>query len=286
VPIDAEKARGAALPASEASWGPDQVILYHLGVGAAADDATAPGELAYTYERGLKVLPSYGVIPVFRAVGGMSAVPGLQIANPALILHGEQEIELHRPIPAQAKTESTGRVAGLYDKGKAALIVLEVATREAGGEPLFTNRFSIFARGEGGFGGESGPPAADEPPAREPDRIVESRTTPNQALLYRLTGDKNPLHADPGFAKLGGFDRPILHGLCSFGIVCKAVVDAELEGNVAAVARYRARFAGVVFPGETLVTSMWREGDRVLVRAHTKERGTPVISNSSVALRS
>jgi acyl dehydratase len=286
VPIDAEKARGAALPSSEASWGPDQVILYHLGVGAAATQPTSPAELAYTYERGLKVLPSFGVIPVFGATGGMFQVPGLQIANPALILHGEQEIELHRPIPVQAKTETTGRVAGIYDKGKAALIVLEVATREAGGEPLFTNRFSIFARGEGGFGGDSGPAPTDEPPAREPDRVVESPTVPSQALLYRLTGDKNPLHADPAYAKLGGFDRPILHGLCSFGVVCKAVVDAELEGNVAAVARYKARFAGVVFPGETIVTSMWRERDRVIVRAHTKERGTPVISHSSVALRS
>ena len=152
--------------------------------------------------------------------------------------------------------------------------------------PLFTNRFGIFARGEGGFGGESGPPAGNKAPERDPDVTVESKTMPNQALIYRLSGDKNPLHADPKFAQMGGFDKPILHGLSSFGVVCKAVVDNVLEGDVTLVARYQVRFAGVVFPGETIVTSVWREGDRLLVAAKTKERDTPVLSNAAIELRS
>lgn len=182
--------------------------------------------------------------------------------------------------------ESEARVAGIYDKGKAALIVMDVDTKEKGGAPLFTNRFTIFARGEGGFGGESGPKPGNEAPEREPDAVVETATTPHQALLYRLSGDKNPLHCDPDFAKMGGFDTPILHGLCSFGIVCKAVVDTMLDGDVTKVAGYGARFAGVVFPGETIVTSMWKEDGKIIVSAKTRERGTPVISNAAVTLRS
>jgi len=192
MPIDLEKARGAKLAPSQGEWGADQVILYHLGIGAGsgAGKATEAKELEYTYEKSLKVLPSYGVIPVFGAVGGMAAAPGIQI-NFALVLHGEQDIEIHRPIPVQAKIESNGRIAGIYDKGKAALIVVEVETREKGGAPLFTNRFSIFARGEGGFGGESGPKAGNDAPTRKPDAVVDSPTVPHQALLYRLSGDKS-----------------------------------------------------------------------------------------------
>jgi acyl dehydratase len=283
MPIDPSKALGFELPAGVAAWGPDQVILYHLGVGAGVP-ATAPGELEYTYEKNLKVLPSFGVIPVFASLGNLARVPGLQF-NFALLLHGEQEIRLHRPIPAAATVRSRGRVAEIWDKGKAALVVLEVESADEEG-PLFTNRFSLFLRGEGGFGGESGPKAGNLPPERAPDQVVESPTLPQQALLYRLSGDKNPLHADPEFAKIGGFDRPILHGLCSFGIVCKAVVDRALGGDVTKLAGYQARFAGVVFPGETLVTSLWREGDRIIVAAKTKERDTPVIANAAVTLRS
>jgi acyl dehydratase len=285
MPIDPEKARGAALPEGKGSWNRDQVILYHLGLGAGAR-ATDAKELEYVYEKNLKVLPSFGVIPVFATMGGMGAVPGMQI-NFAMVLHGEQDLEIHQPIPVEAKIRTQGRVAGLYDKGKAALIVLEVvASDDATGAKLFTNRFGIFARGEGGFGGESGPRPANEAPSRAPDCEVESPTLPQQALIYRLSGDKNPLHADPEFAKLGGFDRPILHGLCSFGIACKAIVDGMLGGDTKRVARYQVRFAGVVFPGETIVTRGWREGDRIVLAASTKERGSPVLSNAAIWLRS
>jgi len=282
MPIDPGKALGHELPEQESGWGQDDVILYHLGVGAGVPP-TDPGELEYCYEKNLKVLPSFGVIPVFAALGGIAKVPGLEF-NPALLLHGEQDIELHRPIPTAAKLKSQGKVAGLYDKGKAALAVLEVESKDEEG-PLFTNRFSLFLRGEGGFGGESGPKAGNEAPDRKPDAEVETKTLPQQALLYRLCGDKNPLHADPEFAKMGGFDTPILHGLCSFGNVCKAAVDEALGGDVARVARYQARFAGVFFPGETMVTSIWKEDDKVIVASKSKERGKPVLSNAAITLR-
>jgi acyl dehydratase len=283
MPVDVEKALAATLPEVPYAWDPDRVILYHLGINAGANP-TASGELEYAYEKHLKVLPSFAVVPAFPFVGAIARIPGLSI-NVALVLHGEQDVELHRPIPTHAKVVTRGRVAGLYDKGKAALVVLEAETTTEQGEKLFTNRFSIFCRGEGGFGGEAGPRPGNEAPARKPDHELESPTLPQQALLYRLSGDKNPLHADPEFAKMGGFDRPILHGLCSFGAVCKAVVDGAVGGDVAKVARYQARFAGVVFPGETIVTSVWAEGKTLLLAAKTKERGTPVLSNAAITLR-
>jgi len=283
--IDPQKALGAEIPGGPSSWDRDQVILYHLGVGAGVPP-TDTNELAYAYEKNLKVLPSFGVIPVFRSLGAIGGVPGLAGAfNPALLLHGEQDIVLHEPIPVEATASSKGRVAALYDKGKAAVAVMELDTTDASGKKLFTNRFTLFLRGAGGFGGDRGPDVKIEPPARAPDLVKESPTLPQQALLYRLCGDKNPLHADPDFAKLGGFDKPILHGLCSYGIVCKAVVDAACAGDVKHVARWQARFAGVVFPGETLVTSMWREGKTIFVAAKTRERDTPVLSNAALTLR-
>ena len=162
--------------------------------------------------------------------------------------------------------------------------MVEMVTTDGSGEELFTNRASLFLRGEGGFGGEPGPPSFSAAPTDEPDIVATSATLPQQALLYRLSGDKNPLHADPGFAAMAGFERPILHGLCSFGVVCKAVVDKALDGDMTRVAGYRARFSGVVYPGETLVTNIWDEGDHLLVTAVTAERGKPVISNGKVTL--
>jgi acyl dehydratase len=283
--IDPKKALGAQIAGGEGSWNRDQVILYHLGIGAGVPPTDAR-ELSYTYEKNLKVMPSFGVIPVFGSLGGIASVPGLAGEfNFMLLLHGEQDIEVRKPIPVEAKVKTSGKVAGLYDKGKAALCILETETKDAAGDVLFVNRFSLFLRGAGGFGGEAGPKAGNEAPDRAPDHVVESPTLPQQALLYRLSGDKNPLHADPDFAKMGGFDKPILHGLCSYGIVCKAAVDNALGGDTAKVARYQARFAGVVFPGETIVTSLWNEGGRILIAAKTKERGTPVITNAAITLR-
>ena len=284
MPIDPSKALGANISGGSARWDRDKVILYHLGVGAGVPQ-TDPNELTYTYEQNLKVLPSFGVIPAFAAMGGLGAVEGISF-NPMMLLHGEQDLEIRKAIPVEAEVETSGKVAGLYDKGKAALVVIETETKVKGdADPLFVNRFSLFLRGEGGFGGDSGPAAGNTAPDRAPDKVIESPTLPQQALLYRLSGDKNPLHADPGFAKMGGFDVPILHGLCSFGIVCKAVVDDALGGDTAKVARYQARFAGVVYPGETIVTSMWKENGKIVLSAKTKERDTPVIGNAAITLR-
>jgi acyl dehydratase len=181
----------------------------------------------------------------------------------------------------------TGRITEILDKGKGALALVEiVSVLEKTGRPIFTNRASIFIRGEGGFGGDSGPPTEDLTPHRDPDHVVESITLPQQALLYRMaSGDKNPLHADPGFAAFAGYERPILHGLCTFGIACKVAVDHALAGQTDAVAVFRARFSGVVYPGETLVTSVWEEGHRLMVSAAAKERGATVLSNGVVRLR-
>jgi acyl dehydratase len=285
MPIDPDKARGAQLPESKCAYTQDQVILYHLGLGA-GENATDPKELEYTYEKNLKVLPSFAVIPAFGAMGGIADIPGLQF-NLAMLLHGEQEVILHKPLPTNAKLVTTAHIPEIYDKGKAALVILESEAKDAdSGEPLFTNRFSLFIRGEGGFGGDAGPKAGNQAPDRAPDMTILRKTLPQQALIYRLSGDKNPLHADPGFAKMGGFDKPILHGLCSYGITCKAIVDEVLDGDVAAVARYQARFAGVAFPGETYRISFWKDGDKkILVEAASVERDAKIISNAVIELR-
>ena len=284
MPIDPSKALGAELGEGTYTYSKDDVILYHLGLGAGVP-ATDPNELEYTYEKNLKVLPSFGVIPTFGAMGGMGNVEGLTF-NFAMLLHGEQDLEVHQPIPPEATITNRGKVAEIWDKGKAALVVLQVESSDESGQPLFTNRFSLFLRGEGGFGGEPGPKAGNKKPDREPDGVVEKTLMPQQALIYRLSGDKNPLHADPEFAKMAGFEPPIIHGLCSYGIVCKAIVDDVLDGDTTKVAGWKARFAGVGYPGETYVISYWKEGDKILVEAKSKERDAIIISNAAVTVRS
>jgi acyl dehydratase len=283
MPIDPNKARGAKLPDAELSYTKDQVILYHLGVGAGVP-ATDANELQYTYEKNLKVLPSFAVIPAFGSMGGIAGIPGMQF-NFAMLLHGEQEVILHKPLPPEQKLKTSAHIPEIYDKGKAALVILEATARDQSGEKLFTNRFSLFIRGEGGFGGDAGPKAGNVAPERKPDGVITRTTLPQQALIYRLSGDKNPLHCDPDFAKLAGFDKPIIHGLCSYGIACKAIVDEVLGGDVTQVARYQARFAGVGFPGETYQVSYWKQGKQILLEAKSVERGAPIITNAVVELR-
>lgn len=285
MPIDVDKVLGAEIPASVFSWVEDDVILYHLGLGA-GNPPTDPGELRYAYEADLHVLPTYATIPQFSTMVSLGGIEGLEVSL-AQLLHGEHEIVLHGSLPTRGKTTQTARVSGVYDKGKGALVVVDIdSTPEGSDRPLFTNRASLFLRGEGGFGGDSGPAVVDPTPDRDPDQVVESPTLPQQALLYRMaSGDKNPLHADPAFAAFAGFERPILHGLCTFGIVAKAAVDHALDGDPTRVASYRARFSGVVFPGETVVTSIWEEGPGLVVRAEAKERGTTVLSNGVIVER-
>lgn len=285
MPIDIEKALGATLEGPVYSWTDDDVILYHLGIGAGSDPVD-PDELRYVYEGDLQVLPTYATIPPFEMMMSFALVDGLDI-NLAQVLHGEQETILHDRIPTSGTVTNEGTVTNIFDKGKGALVVMEIVSRlESTGEPLFTNRSSIYIKGEGGFGGDSGPSTSVEIPDREPDHVVQSATLPQQALLYRISsGDKNPLHADPGFAAFAGYERPILHGLCTYGIVAKAVADSVFEGQAGDIASYRSRFSGHVFPGETIVSRIWDEGDRVLVVAETQERGLPVITNAVITRR-
>jgi acyl dehydratase len=282
--IDRDAVVGAELPRVAGAWDVDDVILYHLGLGAGVPP-TDPGELSYVYEQHLKVLPSFAVIPALAPMWQVFDLPGMDI-DLGRILHGEQVVELHEPLPARASVTTTATVTGVYDKGSGALVVVELLTRDAGsGRALFTNRNSVFVRGEGGFGGDGGPKPAAAAPERPPDHVVRCPTLPQQALLYRLCGDKHRLHADPEYATRAGFDRPILHGLCSYGIACKAAVDTALEGDVTAVAGYRARFAGPVFPGETLEVSVWDDAERIVVGARCLERDSVVLSHCSLDRR-
>lgn len=285
MPIDIDKALGADLPASSFSWSDRDVILYHLGIGAGSPP-TDENELRYTYEGDLRVLPTYATIPPFETMMSLGMVEGLDI-NLAKILHGEQLVTIHQqPIQPEGAVKQSGKVTAIYDKGRGAVIVMEIASVDASsGEALFTNRSSIYVRGEGGFGGDQGPAAPLHVPDLPPDHVVESPTLPQQALLYRMSsGDLNPLHADPGFAMFAGFERPILHGLCTYGIALKAAVGAALDHDTTAVASYDARFSGVVYPGETIVTSIWDLGGRLALEASTAERGEPVLSNGLVVM--
>jgi acyl dehydratase len=274
MPIDPNVV-GRKLESSSKEWDQDDVMLYALGVGETS--------LPFTYENELKVLPTFAVIPAFPAMFAMAT--GVQV-NPVMVLHGEQRIELSGPIPVAAKSVSTPVVKAVYDKGKAAVIVVEVETRDDKGKLLFKNTFTSFARGEGGFGGDRGPSGPrNVPPERKPDAVVESPTVPWQALLYRLSGDKNPLHADPAFAQMAGYERPILHGLCSFGIAGRAVLHSFCSGDSAKLKDFEVRFAGVVYPGETIVTEMWRDGaSRVILQAKTKERGEIALSSAAATI--
>ncbi len=287
MPIDREKALANKPRTGESSYGKDDVILYHLGLGAGVP-ATDPNELEYTFEKNLKVLPSFAVVAGSRSAtrGGSPSMDfeGLEY-NRAMLLHGEEEVLIHKPLPPESKLRTETRVKDVFDKGKAALLILETNTSDENGEALYSVRMSLFLRGEGGFGGPEGPKPANVAPDREPDGVIERTTLPQLSLIYRLSGDKNPLHADPDFAKQGGFDRPIIHGLLSYGLCCKAIVDELLDGDVTKVAGYGARFAGVGFPGETYQISHWREGDKILISASSKERGAPIITNAAITVR-
>jgi len=284
MPIELSTALGAELPPSRYSWNEDTLILYALGAGVGIGrDQTSPAVLQYTFENGLRALPTFGVVPSFPALMGMMNLPGLSF-NPMMLLHGEQYLEVvKRPIPTSATATTRARVKAIYDKCKGALVILAATTTDDSGAVLFDNEFGIFLRGEGGFGGESGPAPGNEAPSRAPDAVVEYPTITQQALLYRLSGDKNPLHADPGFAAMGGFDKPILHGLCTFANVGRAVIQACAGDDPTRFRAIKVRFARPVMPGQAITTEMWRESDHdVLVQA--KAGGQVVISNAKVTL--
>lgn len=271
MPIDPRKAIGAELPEVSFDWSSSDVLLYHLAIGAV--------DLRYTLDNDqLQVLPSFGIVaPSFHETNPPTLdLPGCDI-NLAQVLHGSQGIEVHGPIPTSGSATLRTRITDVWDKGKAAVIVQQADAVADDGTNLWTATSTIFVRGEGGWGGDRGPSSSAELPDRAPDATTTYDTTPQQALLYRLCGDRNPLHADPEFAAKAGFPAPILHGLCTWGIVLREATETLLGGDAAAVRSFSARFAGVVFPGERLGINLWDEGDRILMNATVADR--PALSD-------
>jgi acyl dehydratase len=272
MPIDLT-AVGKKLGSVEHSYSERDVMLYALGVGCGTD------ELKFTYERELEVLPTFAVIPSFPA---MLNLGGAMQVNPAMVLHGEQAIEVPEPIPTEGHVSTTPTIKAVYDKGKGAVVVVATESVDAKGKVLFRSQSSIFVRGEGGFGGDRGPSGEKNvPPDRPPDKTISYRTLPQQALIYRLSGDMNPLHADPQFAAMGGFDRPILHGLCTYGHAGRAVLSAYCDNDPARLKAFEVRFSGVVFPGETITTDMWQVSPGKIVLTAKTERGQAVLTGAS-----
>jgi acyl dehydratase len=243
-------------------------------------------ELPFVYENnGLKVVPTFAsVISRGEAPPERQHMPQKSQINFALVVDGERRITFHKPLPSKCEVVSDERMLAILDKGegKGAVLVQERVTRDAAsGDKLFTIVSSIFARGDGGFGGSpEGGPALHILPERAPDLVQECDTRADQALLYALSGDRNPLHRDPAFAKLVGFPRPILHGLCSYGTACRAVLSTLAAYQPEQIKQFDVRFSKPVFPGETLVVEMWKDGGTISYRASVKERpGTVVLNN-------
>lgn len=260
------------------SWTSKDALLYAIGVGAGCE------ELAFTTEN-TKDTPQR-VLPTMAVVLGGGGVPFDKIGtfNPALMLHGAQKIELFDEIPAEGEIESSGEVGGIWDKGSGASVdLVSEAVNLATGKPLFRVTMTAFLRGEGGFGGERGPASSFKRPGREPDHVLRYQTRVDQALTYRLSGDRNPLHSDPEFAKMGGFERPILHGLCTYGFTGRALLHTLCDSDPKRFKSMEGRFSKPVMPGDELAISMWDEGDRVLFQ--TKNQNDVVVFDQGIFTR-
>ena len=255
MPLNPEAVGSKSEPV-EVSWSSKDALLYAVGIGCGTD------ELAFTTENtngvDQQVLPTF---PVVIGWGRGSAMGNIGTFNPAMLVHGQQSVSLDRPLPVEGTATLQSEVVAMYDKGKAAVVVTET-TATLGDQPLYTNTSSVFIRGEGGWGGERGPSGPQNvPPDRSPDHSVTYQTSPDQALVYRLSGDRNPLHSDPSFAAMGGFDRPILHGLCTYGFTGRALLHALCDGDPARFHHVEGRFTSPVLPGEALTTDIWTSGD-------------------------
>ena len=255
MPLNPEAVGSKSEPV-EVSWDSKDCLLYAVGIGAGTD------ELAFTTENtngvDQQVFPTF---PVVIGWGRGSAMGDIGSFNPAMLVHGQQSVTLHRPIPVEGSATLESEVAAMYDKGKAAVVVT-ATTATMDGAPLYTITSSVFIRGEGGWGGERGPSGPQNvPPERAPDHQVTYQTRPDQALTYRLSGDRNPLHSDPSFAAMGGFDRPILHGLCTYGFTGRALLHTLCDSDPARFGHIEGRFTSPVLPGDALTVSMWETGD-------------------------
>jgi acyl dehydratase len=253
------KSVGAKGKPARRSWTSKDALLYAVGVGAGTK------ELQFTTEN-TKDTPQR-VLPTMAVILGGGGVPFDKIGtfNPALMVHGTEGIELYGEIPPDGEIESIGEITGVWDKGKAAVAEIEsTATLVATGKPLFKVKMSLFCRGAGDFGGERGPTPSFELPTRKPDHEVTYATREDQALTYRLSGDRNPLHSDPAFAKMGGFDRPILHGLCTYGFTGRALLHTLCGSDPSRFKAMDGRFSKPVMPGDSLTIQMWVDGQKAL----------------------
>ena len=267
---------GAKGDPTKRSWSSKDCLLYAVGVGAGTS------ELQFTTEN-TKDTPQR-VLPTMAVILGGGGVPMGKAGsfNPALMVHGTEGIVLYDEIPAEGEIESVGEITGVWDKGKAGVLEFEsVSNLVSTGKPLFKVKMSLFCRGAGDFGGERGPSASFELPDRNPDHEVVYATREDQALTYRLSGDRNPLHSDPSFAAMGGFDRPILHGLCTYGFTGRALLSALCDGDASRFVSMDGRFSKPVYPGEALTVSMWVEGNECTFQ--TKNPASEVVLDQGVA---
>ena len=261
MPLDPKSVGTTGTP-SERSWTQRDAMLYALGVGCGV------GELQFATEKNQQVLPTFGVIV------GMGGIPFDKIGtfDFRLLVHGEQAVEVFGPIPPNGKVRTTGKVAAIYDKGKAGVAVFESESKDAEtGALRFRNRMTTFIRGAGGFGGDPGPKSDKaEMPTRKPDHEVTYHTREDQALIYRLSGDMNPLHSDPDIAKIAGFPKPILHGLCTYGFTGRALLSALCKDDPARFRSMEGRFSKPVFPGQAVTVKMWVDGPSALFQTVTE----------------
>lgn len=277
MPINLDAALGAQLEPVEFSWTSSDVQLYHLALGAGRDPMDAR-ELRYLTDGTPQVLPTFSsVASTFHMTEAPKvSFPGIEIEL-SRVLHASEAVRVPAPLPSHGSALAVTQITDIWDKGKAAVILNETTVTDPAGNLLWTVNRSIFARGEGGFGGERGPSTSAETPGRAADFEIDIPVLPQQALLYRLCGDRNPLHSDPGFASAAGFPKPILHGLCTYGMVCKALTDTVLDADTSRVGSYGARFAGVVYPGETLKASVWQDGNRFSAVVTVPSRGDETV---------
>lgn len=269
---------------TERTWTSADTLLYALGVGAGHDDPLS--ERQYTTENSQdmtqQVLPTFAVMVTWGAGGGRR----IGDFNPAMLVHAGQEIEIHRPVQPEGRASVTSMVTGIHDKGSGALVMSESrAVDPSSGEPIVTARSSVFIRGEGGFGGEPAPTDGWVAPTGDPDEQVSMPTWPGQALVYRLSGDRNPLHSDPAFAQRGGFERPILHGLCTYGVSGRALVRAMADGDGDRMLSMSGRFSAPVLPGEELTVSIWRTEPGLAAFQTRRADGTVVIDRGTARFR-
>jgi acyl dehydratase len=280
MPLDAQKIQNWKFPEIEHTYTEKDTILYALGVGCAAAPNAEPDDLKYVYEKGLLALPTMAVV---LAYPGNWLESRESTADYSKVLHGEQYLTLHRPIPPSGTVVGTTRVTDLLDKGKdkgAVLYAERRITDKASGALIATMVSAAMLRGDGGFGGKPGPqPAPHKLPEGNPQRHVDIKTAPNSALIYRLSGDRNPLHADPKAAAAGGFKTPILHGLCTYGVAGRAILKACCGNDPSRLKSLQVRFSSPVFPGETIRTELWQDGATVSFRARVLERDVVVLNN-------